>query len=140
MRFIKIILIYLLIGSVIGCVFTFFKKENNYVLPFCIYVLISAYLLVLFFKGNRNLIFNSIILLFLVQVFSIKMMSFSYFFSIGFCFFCDFLIETFSFREIILSFSYSDFTPVQHGQKEVIGFNLVALFFLLLLIIIKGKK
>jgi hypothetical protein len=62
-----------------------------------------------------------------------------YLLSIGLCFFIGFGIDSTSARETLLAFSASDFYPAVEGQKEMIGFNLIAFVLLLLLILTKEK-
>ena len=87
MRFFKAVLIYLFVGSIIGVVFASAAKEDNYIWPILMYGLISGYLIFIYFKGSRRLIFGSLLVLFLIQLISIETKSFSYLFTIGLCFF-----------------------------------------------------
>ena len=138
MIFLKIIHIYLLIGAVAGSFFSFSKVETN-LLPFFIYLALTGYLIFLFFKHSQTLLFNSLLFLFILQLFSVKTMALGYLLSIGLCFFIGFGIDPPSSRETLFAFSASDFSPVTEGQNQIVGINLLAVIVLLLLILTKEK-
>ena len=139
MRFFKIILVYLFIGSVIGQIFALSNRDENYVLPATMYFLISGYLIFLFVRGRPGLIFGSIVGLFLIQLISIATRFLSYLFTIGIHFTANFKLNGFSPNSTILGLSSSDFAPVHGGEPETVGFNILAFVFLLL-VIVKWKK
>ena len=139
MTFFKIILIYLFIGSVIGQIFALSNRSENYLLPAAMYLLISCYLIFLFFRGRPGLIFGSLVGLFLIQLISIETNSLSYLFNIGLHYTVNFKLAGFSHSSDILGLSNSDFSPVGAGEPETIGFNIVA-FVILLLVIVNWKK
>jgi len=139
MRFFKAVLIYLFVGSIIGVVFAASEKENNYIWPVLMYGLISGYLIFIYFKGTRALIFGSLLVLFLVQLISIETKSFSYLFTIGLSFFNNFKLPGFSVHSTVLAISHSDFSPVQAGEPEIFGVNLLVFVFLLLIIVNRKK-
>jgi hypothetical protein len=138
MIFLKIIHIYLLIGAVTGLYFSFSAIETD-LLPFFVYLFISGYLVFLFFKHSQTLLFKSLVLLLILQLISIKTMVLGYLLTLGLCFFIGFGLDSPSARETLFGFSPSDFYPVVEGQKELIGFNLIAFVLLLLLILTKEK-
>ena len=110
MRFLRIIHIYLLIGALAGCFFSFPKLATT-ILPFCIYVGLTAYLLFLFFKHSPNLLFNSLVFLFIIQLISIKTMVFGYLLSMGFCFFIGFGFDPNAARETLFGLFKQRFFP-----------------------------
>jgi hypothetical protein len=138
MTFLKIIHIYLLIGAVTGLYFNLSKVETA-VLPIFIYLALTGYLIFLFFKHNRTLLFNSLLFILILQLISIKTLSLGYLLSVGLCFFIGFGIDSPPARETLLAFSASDFSPVAEGQNEIVGINLLAVVVLLLLILTKEK-
>lgn len=138
MRFLKIIHTYLLIGVLAGLFFSISNIEAT-ILPFCIYLALTGYLVVLFFKRGRNLLFKSLLLLFALQLISIKTTALGYFLSIGLCFYIGFGIDPISARETLFGISYSDFSPIAEGQKQMVGINLPAVVMILLLILTKEK-
>lgn len=138
MKFLKIIHIYLLIGALAGCFFSFSKLSTT-ILPFSIYVGLTAYLICLFFIHNRNLLFNSLVILFAIQLISIKTIVLGYLLSIGFCFFIGFGLDSNAARETLFGLSTSDFSPVAQGQYQIVGINVLAVVILLLLILTKEK-
>ena len=139
MRFFKALLIYLFAGSIIGVVFAASEKENNYFWPVLMYGLISGYLIFIYFKGTRTLIFRSLVVLFLIQLISIETGSLSYLFTIGLSFFNNFKMPGFSVHSTVLAISHSDFSPVQVGEPEIFGVNIFAFVFLLLIIVNRKK-
>jgi len=139
MRFFKAVLIYLFVGSIIGVVSASSSNGNNYIWPVLMYGLISGYLIFIYFRGTRRLIFGSLLVLFLIQLISIETESFSYLFTIGLSFFNNFKMDGFSVRSTVLGLSHSDFSPVQVGEPEIIGVNLLAFVFLLLIIVNRKK-
>jgi len=138
MIFLRIIHIYLLMGAATGIFFSLAKLETT-LLPFVIYVALTGYLVYLFFKKSRTLLFNSLVLLFVLQLISIKTIALGYVFTIGLCFFFGFGIDPVSARESIVAFSTSDFTAVKEGQNQIISINLFAVVLLLLLVLTKEK-
>ena len=139
MRFFKIILVYLLLGSIMGVVYSVSGRDQHY-LVLCYHVFAGRRIShISFFRGRRNLIFRSIAGLLLIQMVSVETASFSYLFSIGFFFFNNFRFDGFSASSIHWGISASDFSPVLEGERETIGFNIVA-FVLLLLLIVNWKK
>ncbi len=138
MIFLKIIHVYLFIGAVTGLYFSFSKIETG-LLPFFIYLIITGYLIFLFFKHSRTLVFNSLLFILILQLISIKTIALGYLLSVGLCFFIGFGIESPSARETLFAFSASDFYPVAAGQKEIVGINLMAVVLLLSLVLTKEK-
>lgn len=138
MSFLRIIHIYLLIGALAGCFFNFSNLPTT-ILPFCIYLGLTAYLIFLFFKHSQSLLFNSLVFLFTVQLISIKTMLLGYLLSIGLCFFIGFGFDSHAARETFFGISSSDFTPVAAGQNQIVGINLLAIVILLLLVLTKEK-
>lgn len=138
MRLLKIIHIYLLTGALAGLFFSFSSIKTT-IFPFCIYLALTGYLIFLFFKRSQNRLFKSLIFLSILQLISLKTMTFGYLLSIGLCFFIGFSIDPVSSRETLFSISYSDFSPVADGQKQMVGVNLMALVMILLLILTKEK-
>lgn len=136
--FLKITHIYLLIGTLAGAFFSFSKIETG-ILSFCIYVVLTGYLIFLFFKHNGRLLFNSLFFLFILQLISIKTIGLGYLLSVGLCFFIGFGIDPLSARETLFGISHSDFSPIAEGQKQMIGINLLAVVMLLLLVLTKEK-
>ena len=139
MRFFKAVLIYLFVSSIIGVVFASSDRGNNYIWPILMYGLISGYLIFIYFKGTRGLIFGSLLVLFLIQLISIETESFSYLFTIGLHFFNNFKMDGFSVHSTVLGLSNIDFTPVLAGEPEIFGVNLLAFVFLLLIIVNQKK-
>ncbi len=139
MIFFKVILIYLFIGSVIGQIFALSNRNENYIVPATIYLLISGYLIYLFFRGNQRLIFRSVVALFLIQIFSIETNSFSYLFTVGLFFIINFKLAGFSHSSDFYGLSTSNFSPMPAGEPATVGFNVIA-FVLLLLTIVNWKK
>ena len=139
MRFFKAVLIYLFVGSIIGIIFAASSNGNNYIWPILMYGLISGYLILIYFKGTRALIFGSLLVLFLAQLISIETESFSYLFTIGLSFFNNFKLPGFSVHSTVLAISHSDFFPVQAGEPEIFGVNLLVFVFLLLIIVNRKK-
>ena len=139
MRFFKAVLIYLFVGSIIGIISASSSNGNNFIWPILMYGLISGYLIFIYFKGNRGLIFGSLLVLFLVQLISIETKSFSYLFTIGLSFFNNFKMPGFSVHSTFLGISHSDFYPVQAGEPEIFGVNLLVIVFLLLIIVNRKK-
>jgi hypothetical protein len=138
MKVLTIIHSYLLIGALAGLLFGFSSIKTT-LLPFCIYLALTGYLVFLFFKRSPTLLFNSLLLLFMLQLISIKTIALGYFLGIGLCFLISFGIDPISARETLFGISYSDFSPVAEGQKQMVGINLLALVMLLLLILTKEK-
>jgi len=139
LTFFKIILVYLFIGSVIGQIFALSGRDGNYILAATVYLLISGWLIFLYFRGRRVLVFGSITVLFLIQLISIETRVGSYMFSIGVCYFENFRLEGFSHVSMFFGLSASDFSSVRGTEPQTIGFNIVA-FVLLLLTIVNWKK
>lgn len=138
MIFLKIIHIYLLIGAVAGCFFSFSKVETT-LLPFFTYLALTGYLIFLFFKQNRTLLFNSLLYILILQLISIKTLTLGYLLSVGLCLFIGFGLDSPSARETLFGFSSSNFSPVAEGEKEIIGINLLAVILLLSLILTREK-
>lgn len=138
MIFLKIIHVYFLLGAVTGLYFSFSKIESG-LLPFFIYLVITGYLIFLFFKHSQTLLFKSLLSLLILQLISIKTMALGYLFSLGVSFFIGFGLNPPSTRETLLTLSSIDFSAVANGQKEIIGFNILALVLLLSLILTKEK-
>ena len=139
MRILKAVLIYLFVGSIIGVVFASSSKENNYIWPILMYGLISGYLIFIYFKGSRRLIFGSLLVLFLIQLISIETKSFSWLFTIGLHFFNNFKLDGFSVHSTVFGLSSSDFSPPLADEPEIFGVNLLAFVFLLLIIVNQKK-
>ena len=139
MRLLKSILVYLFIGSVIGQVFALSNRDENYIVAAALYLLISGYLIFLFFRGRRDLVFVSLVVLFLIQLISIETYSFSYLFTIGIYYILNFSIGGLSSTSTVLGLSARDFSPVPAGEPVTMGFNIIA-FVLLILVIVNSKK
>ena len=139
MRIFKAILVYLFIGCILGIVSASAAQDKSSRWPLLFYSLISGYLIFLFFRGRPNLIFGSLVLLFLIQLVSAETHSFSYLFTIGLYFILNFGIGGSSHNSTILGLSASDFSTVPAGEPVTIGFNLLALVFLLLVIVNRKK-
>jgi hypothetical protein len=77
------------------------------------YLLISCYLIFLFFRGRPALIFGSLVGLFLIQLISMETNSLSYLFNIGLHYTVNFKLVGFSHSSDILGLSNSDFSPVR---------------------------
>ena len=135
MRFFKATMVYLFLGSVIGQIFALSGRDENYILPAIMYFLISGYLIFLFVRGPRGLVFGSIVGLFLIQLISIETGSFSYLFNIGLHYTANFRLDGFSLASTVLGLSTSDFSPVGASEPGTVGFNLLAFVFLLLVIV-----
>lgn len=138
MIFLKIIHVYLFIGAVTGLYFSFSNVATT-LLPLFIYLALTAYLIFLYFKHSRTLVFNSLLFILLLQLISIKTLTFGYLLSVSLCFFIGFGLESPSARETLFAFSASDFSPVAAGQKEIVGINLLAVILLLSLVLTKEK-
>ena len=139
MRILKGILVYLFIGSVIGQVFALSDRDENYIVAAAMYLLVSGYLIFLFFRGRPELVFISLVVLFAIQLISAETHSFSYLFTIGLYYNLNFSIGHLSSNSTVLGLSASDFSPVPAGEPVTIGFNILAFVFLLL-VIVKWKK
>ena len=139
MKFLKIMLVYLFIGSVIGQIYALSNGDENYLVPASMYFFISGYLIFLFFRGRPGLISGSLVCLFLIQLGSIETRFVSYMFSIGIYYVTNFRFAGFSPTSTVLGVSASDFSPIRNSEPQTIGFNLVAFVFLLLVIVNRKK-
>ena len=139
MRISKSILVYLFIGSVIGQVFALSNHDEKYIVAAAMYLLICGYLIFLFLRGRPQVVFITLVVLFVIQLISAETHSFSYLFTIGLYYNLNFSIGGLSSTSTVLGLSASDFSPVPPGEPVTIGFNILAFVFLLL-VIVKWKK
>jgi hypothetical protein len=62
------------------------------------------------------------------------MKGFGFAFAAGLCFFTNYKFNPFSLNQTIFSTGYSNFTGSSEGQPFIIGVNLIALFFISLIL------
>lgn len=130
--------IYLLAFALVGCYFSITSQSFLFLF---LYLVITAYLVFVYLMKNETLRFYSFVVLFAIQLVSVKTATLGYFFNIGPYFL--FRIKTHSsvLNQIKWGFAPPDFTPLPAGSLHpLIDINLLAILALLILIVLKDKR
>ncbi len=139
MIFLKSVHIYLTAGAVAASYFCF-TRINQALLPFIVAVLVTVYLGVLFFIRNRTLLFNSMMVLFLLQLISLKTATFGFIFSLGIGLYIQVGLTNSATGQYLATLSSVDFSHVVPGEHQRVGANLFAFILLLFTMLTKERK
>ncbi len=139
MLFLKIVHIYLTAGAVAASYFCFTRLDQA-VLPFIVAVLTTVYLAVLFFIHNRTLLFHSMLVMFLLQLISLKTATFGFLFSLGIGLYIQVGLTNSATGQYLATLSSIDFSHVVQGEHQRVGANLFAFILLLFTMLTKERK
>lgn len=130
---------YQFIGALASCYFSFTHIHQT-ILPLCVSIVVTVFLLFLFFVRTQNRLFYSMIILHFFQLASLKTATFGYLASLGVGLYIQFNIDHFSIYQFLATLAIFDFSPIIAGEPPAIGINILVLVMLLFLSVTKERK
>ena len=140
MIFLKTVHMYQFLGALASCFFSFYNRESIGIMPFCVSVIITSFLLALFFFRTQNRLFYSMIILHAFQIISFKTASFGYLSSLGVGLYIQFNVEHFSVYQFLATLAIIDFSPITNGEPLLFNVNVLSLVMTSFLTLTKERK